>query len=76
MNIYDFLEQHFEDNLHTPQYYDNANQLADEVAELKTAAKAAGFSPQDLVTGCDGDVGAYVLRKQNAYTDSEIDRKE
>ena len=76
MNIFDFLEQYFEDNLHTPQYYDNANQLAAEVAELKTAAEAAGFSLRDLITGCGGDVGAYVLRQQNAYTDSEVDRKE
>lgn len=73
--IESWLEDQIEEIINVPQYHEHKSEMASEAAELKANAELAGISLSQLKSACEGDIEAYLLRKQNAFTDAEIARK-
>ncbi len=74
-DIDSWLEEQIEEIINVPQFQEHASDMASEVAELKANAKDAGISLADLTIACNGDIGVYLLDRQNSFTNAEIARK-
>jgi len=74
-DIEDWLSDWAEENIQTPGYYEDKAAMRADAAQCRGDARAAGYSEAALLKAASGDLEAYLLREQNAFTDSEVRRK-
>lgn len=74
-NAEEWLETWAEENLQTPGYYEDKAHMKFEAVQCREQAKADGISETDLVEAAGGDIEAFLLKEQNAFTDAEVRRK-
>lgn len=71
-DIEDWLDEKMDEIVHTPGFFEDASYFNSEAESLKAAAKSDGISEQDLIDACGGDIAAFIMNRQNAYTRSRI----
>jgi hypothetical protein len=71
-DIEDWLEEKMDEIVHTPGFYEDSSYFRKEADGLRAAAQSEGISEQDLIDACGGDIAAYIMNRQNAYTKSHI----
>ena len=70
-----WLESWAEENLQTPGYYENKEHMRGDAAQCREHAKKEGIAEAALLQAANGDLEAYLLKEQNAFTDAEVRRK-
>ena len=68
-NAEEWLESWVDENIQTPGYYEDKSAMRSESAQCREDAKAEGISEAALIDAAGGDLEAYVLRAQNAFTE-------
>lgn len=71
----EWLESWVDGNLHEPLYQENKSAMAGYARTCRSDAKAAGISSQALVGAAGGDLEGFLLDRQNALTDAEVQRR-
>lgn len=74
-DVEEWLEDWVGENLQSPSFYENKAHMRADAVQCREEAKAAGIGEPALLEASGGDLEAYLLRQQNAFTDSEICRK-
>ena len=74
-NTEEWLEQWVDENLNTPQYYEDPDAMSEYASACQSDAKNAGIDRENLEEASGGDLKKYLLDRQNAFTDSEVKRR-
>ena len=73
--VEEWLKNWADENLQEPGYYERKVEMKPDAVRCREEAKAAGIGRPALLKAAGGDLEAYLLGHQNAFTDSEVQRK-
>ncbi len=74
-NVVEWLEAWIEENIQASGYHENKAHMKIDAAQCREQAKTEGISELALIEAAGGDLEAYLLREQNAFTDAEVRRQ-